>query len=346
MSRRFRNAAVIGLVAGLVSAVSPAWAQDMDPAAFYKGKTVHFSVGYSPGGGYDGYARLLAPHFEKATGATVVVENKPGAGGIIALNQLARGVADGLAFQLANGEASLLSQLIDQPGVAYDMKYLSMIARVENEPYFLLFNNNMPDDLKNVIASRKKMRFSATSRTDGLASYAAVTCEALQMNCQIITGYKGSKEASLAMLNGEADALVVSESSGLRYSYDGKAKIIITIGQKRSSHKPDVPTVYEAFDLLPEQKWWFDFRLGISTLGRAIIGPPGIPAGRLAYLQRVWKDILTDQGIIDELANRKMGINYASPEMLKKAVDDGLGALPSDKRKIVKEIFLQKFSPN
>lgn len=342
LSRNHGLAAAFGLLAGLALAVPGQAAEDA--AAFYKGKTVHFIVGYSPGGGYDTYARLLAPYFEKATGATVVVENKPGAGGITALNQMVRGEKDGLTFQMLNGEAAILSQLTGKPGVAYDMTKVSILARVEEEPHFMLVNTKMPGDLKQIIASGKKVKFSAGSRTDNLGDYAAVTCEALKMNCQIITGYKGSKGASLAMLNGEADALTISESSGLRYSSGGKAKIIITIGHERSKYKPDVPTVYEAFKLSPDQKWWFDFRLGIKSFGRAIIGPPGVPADRLAYLRKVWKDILTDKAVIADLAKRKRGLSYASPEALAKAVGDSLGSLPDDKRKLVNEVLLKKFS--
>jgi len=340
-SRNHGLAAALGLLAGLALAVP---GQAEDAAAFYKGKTVHFIVGYSPGGGYDTYARLLAPHFEKATGTTVVVENKPGAGGITALNQMVRGKSDGLTFQMLNGEAAILSQLTGKPGVAYDMTKVSVLARVAEEPHFMLVNPKMPNSLKEIIASGKKVKFSAGSRTDNLGDYAAVLCEALKMKCQIITGYKGSKGASLAMLNGEADALTISESSGLRYAKGGKAKIIITIGHERSKYKPDVPTVYEAFKLTPDQKWWFDFRLGIKAFGRAVVGPPGIPADRLAYLRKVWKGILTDPAVIKELAKRRRGVNYASPDVLEKAVREALGSLPADKRKLVNEVLLKKFS--
>ena len=125
LSRNHGFAVALILLAGLTLA-APASAEDA--ASFYKGKTVHFIVGYSPGGGYDTYARLLAPYFEKATGATVVVENKPGAGGITALNQLVRGAADGLSFQMLNGEAAILSQLTGKAGVAYDMTKVSILA--------------------------------------------------------------------------------------------------------------------------------------------------------------------------------------------------------------------------
>jgi len=329
---------------GLLAAVSLTPAQAEDAAAFYKGKTVHFIVGYGPGGGYDAYARALGPHFEKRTGATVVVENKPGAGGITALNQLVRGDADGLSFQMLNGEAAMISQITQQPGVAYDMAKVSVIAGVEQEPHFLLVNPSLPDSLKEIVASGKKVKFSAGSRTDNLGDYAAVLCEALKMNCQIITGYKGSKGASLALFSGEADALTISESSGLNYASGGKAKIIATIGKKRAESKPDTPTVYEMFDLKPDQKWWLDFRLGIKQVGRSIVGPPGIPKDRLDYLQKVWKEILTDKSVIDELAKAKRGISYGTPADLNQSIDQALGTLTPEKREQVNQVILKKFS--
>ena len=79
-----RAVMALGLAAGLSRAVPTAGAAEGD---WLKGQTVHFIVGYSAGGGYDTYARMLAPFFEKHTGATVVVENKPGGGGMTATNQ-------------------------------------------------------------------------------------------------------------------------------------------------------------------------------------------------------------------------------------------------------------------
>ena len=82
-----------GFVLGVFLAVtsllfSTAWADEENPMNFYKGKVIKLVVGYGPGGGYDTYARLLAPRIERETGATVVVENHPGGGGLVALNQV------------------------------------------------------------------------------------------------------------------------------------------------------------------------------------------------------------------------------------------------------------------
>jgi tripartite-type tricarboxylate transporter receptor subunit TctC len=330
----------LGLLLGAAVGPAPAQAQD----GFLKGQTVRFVVGYSPGGGYDSYARMLAPYFEKLTGATVVVENKPGGGGTTSLNQLVRTKPDGLTMQMLNGEGMIMAQLTKRAGVAFDMAKVSIYGRVAEEPHFFLVNPKFPGTLKEIVASGVKLKFSANSRVDNLGDYAAITCEALKMNCQIITGYKGSKEAGLAVMNGEVDALTISEGSGIAYATGGKTKIVATIAHKRSEMRPDIPTVYEMFKLTPEQKWWFDFRLGIKASGRMVIGPPDMPADKLAYLRKVWKAILTDPKLIEEGKKTKREIDYEDPEKIAKVVRELLQSLPPEKLNQVNEVLFKKFS--
>jgi tripartite-type tricarboxylate transporter receptor subunit TctC len=324
-------------------AIAPSRAAD--EGAWIKGQTVRLVVGYSPGGGYDTYARMLAAHFEKRTGATVVVENKPGGGGMTALNQLVRGKPDGLTMQVLNGESSIMWQLAQQTGVAYDMTKVSLLGRIQEEPHFMIVHPKLPGTLKEIVASGQKLKFTATRRIDNLGDYAAVLCQALKMNCQIITGYKGSKEAGLAVMNGEADALTISESSGFNYAQGGRTKIVATIGHKRSDLVPNMPTVYEMFPAMkPEDKWYIDFRLGVKAIGRCLIGPPGIPADRLAYLQKVWKEILTDPAAIAEGKKSRHELGYEAPDKMKVIVRDLLETLPADKLEKVREVLVKKFS--
>jgi tripartite-type tricarboxylate transporter receptor subunit TctC len=247
-------------------------------------------------------------------------------------------------MQMLNGEAALISQLTRQPGASYDMTKVSIFGRVAEEPHFMLVNPSLPGDLKEIIASGRKVKFSAGGRLDNLGDYAAVTCEALKMNCQIVTGYKGSKEAGLAVMNGEADALTISESSAIDYSQGGRTKLVVTIAHKRSPLRPDLPTVYEMFQLSPEQKWWFDFRLGIKAFGRVVVGQPDLPADKLQYLQKVWREILTDPEVKAEGDKSKRSLDYESPDVLGKTVRELLQTLPPEKLKDVNEVLLKKFS--
>jgi len=82
--------------------------------AYFTGKTVRMIVGYGPGGGYDAYARMISPYLGKFLGATILVENQPGAGGLIALNRIYAAPPDGLLMMLVNGTGAAMSQLTEQ----------------------------------------------------------------------------------------------------------------------------------------------------------------------------------------------------------------------------------------
>ena len=86
----------------LAACAPAARAQDAE-RAYFGGKTVRMVVGYGPGGGYDAYARMIAPHLSKVLGASVVVENQPGAGGLVALNRIYAAAPDGLTIMIVNG---------------------------------------------------------------------------------------------------------------------------------------------------------------------------------------------------------------------------------------------------
>src|SRR4029078_13626618 len=81
----------------------PASAQESEKA-FYAGKTVRMVVGSGTGGGYDVFSRMIAPYLAKTLGATVIVENQPGAGGLLALNRLFTATPDGLHISLSTSD--------------------------------------------------------------------------------------------------------------------------------------------------------------------------------------------------------------------------------------------------
>src|SRR5581483_1468621 len=244
-----RGLLAAALAGGLAVSAYALPAAAEDAGGFLKGQTVRIFVGYSAGGGYDDYARMLGPLFEKKTGATVVVENRPGGGGLTALNQLVREKPDGLTMIMLNGEAAIMGQITNRPGVAYDITKVTNLGRVAKEEHFVLANSKVPDNAKDLIAygKTKEIKFSATSRPDVLSDYAAVFCETFDLKCKIITGYKGSKEAGLAVMNGEVDAIAISDGSGNKIAQTGKAKVVATLSHNRSPYKADLPTIYDQF---------------------------------------------------------------------------------------------------
>ncbi len=109
-----------------------------EPCAALEGKNITLVVPYSPGGGYESYARQIAPTLGEQIGATVVVENKPGAGGLLALNELLTADADGTTMAIMNGIGAGGASLADAPGASFELDQLSYIGRVAGDAQMIV----------------------------------------------------------------------------------------------------------------------------------------------------------------------------------------------------------------
>ncbi|MDB5650570.1 MAG: extra-cytoplasmic solute receptor family protein [Hyphomicrobiales bacterium] len=292
----------------------PASAQE-DVKAYYAGKTVRMIVGSGPGGGYDVFSRMIAPYLSKVLGTTVVVENRPGAGGLSSMNFLYTAPPDGLTLSLANGSGAAFAQLTNQSGVRYDLTKFHYLATVGAPPSVWLVDPNSPiKTIAEALARKEKWRWAASGVSSGLAIGAAFTCVALHKDCQVVAGYSGSNQAALALTRGEMDAMFQAESSAGHFVKSGEAVALATMSRKRSRLFPDHPTIFEAADLTPDQSWYFDFYDTISNLGRIMIVPPSTPPARVAYLQAAMKETLHNPQLIADGERAERYVDYLDPE--------------------------------
>ncbi len=309
MQRLFATVLALGLIAS-----SSTLAQDAE-SKFFEGKTVRIVVGSGSGGGYDIYARLMAPYFAKALHATVVVENQPGAGGITSLNRMYIAPPDGLTLSFANGTSAAFAQITDQPGLRFDLAKFDYLATVGAPPGLWLVAANSPwRSVKDVIASGKKLNWGASGPSDGLGNGAAFTCAALKLQCQIVPGYTGSNQAALAVMKGEMDAVYIPESSANNFVKAGQNFALATMARHKSRWFQDRPTIHEAVDLDADAQWLFDFHSGVENLGRILILPPNMPKARLAFLQKITKDVLHDPQLIADGERSERIIEYLDPD--------------------------------
>ena len=326
----------------LALAGTPAAAQNA--AEFYKGKTVKFIVGVGVGGGFDAYARMLAPHIGRALDATVVVENLPGAGGLLALNQMAIAQPDGLRFKILNGTPSLLAQILEQSNIKYDLTTMPHLAGVAAEPWAVLVSPGSPiKTLQDMVKPGQKIRWGGTGPTGGPSDGASVTCEALKLDCRVVLGYRGSAEIALALQRGELDAMYVTDASAANYEKGQQARVIGIGARKRSALLPQVPTLYEALKLTPEQEWWLDFRTELNQYGRVLLTMPGIPADRLAHLRAAIGKVLTDPAVIAEGAKTQRFIEYRDADAMQRLAQKLVGQLTPERKSQVREVVLKKF---
>jgi len=316
-------------------AASSAFAQDAEKA-FFAGKTVRMVVGSATGGGYDIYSRLIAPYLGKVLGATVIVENQPGAGGLISLNRLYVTEPDGLTLSFANGTSAAFAQLTDQQGARFDLAKFDFLATVGAPPGLWLVGPNSPiKTVKQAIDAKMKWRWAASGPADGLGNGAAFTCEALKLDCQIVPGYGGSAQAGLAVTRGEMDAVYVPESSANNFVKAKQNLALATIGRKKSRWFLDHPTIFEAVELDAEQTWLFDFFTGVEEMGRIMILPPNMPKARLAFLQQAVKETLHNPQLIAEGERTERIIEYLDPaSTLKNAQTIVSNVTPEQKKRV------------
>lgn len=300
--------------------VYPANAQDSEKA-FYAGKTVRMIVGSGVGGGYDVFSRLIAPYLAKVLGTTVVVENVPGAGGLLALNKLYVAPPDGLQISLSQGTMAAVAQLAGDRAARFDLPKFSYLATVGAPPGLWLVGPDSPiREVQQAIDAKKKWRWASAGGTSGLGIGAAFTCEALNLDCHVVQGYKGSADAGLAVTRGEMDALYVPESSANHFVKAKQNWALATISRTKSQFFKDRPTVFEATKIDPDRLWAMDFLANLEGTGRLLMAPPGIPPARLAYLQAAVKETLHIPQLIAEGEKMERLIEYLGPDATHKNV--------------------------
>ena len=322
---------------------SPGQAQESEKA-FYAGKTVRMIVGSGVGGGYDVFSRLIAPHLAKTLGTTVIVENVPGAGGLVALNRLYVAPPDGLQISLSQGTMAAFAQLMGDQAARFDLARFTYLATVGAPPGLWLVGPDSPiREVQQAIDARKKWRWASAGGTSGLGIGAAFTCEALKLDCHVVQGYKASSDAGLAVTRGEMDALYVPESSANNFVKARQNWALATISRTKSRFFQDRPTVFEAVRIDPDRVWVLDFFANIEGLGRLLMAPPGIPPARLAYLQAAVKETLHNPQLIAEGERMERIIEYLDPATTHRNVAAVVsGVTPEQKARVLKILSGEK----
>ena len=300
-----------------------------DAAEFYRGKNVRFTVGVGVGGGFDAYARMIAPYLSRELGATVIVENIVGAGGLLSLNQTYAAAPDGLRVLIVNGTPAGLGQLLGQENLRYDLTKFAHLGIISAYPWIWLTGRKTGISTVADAIAAPAIRWGGTGTADGPADGAATTCEALQLKCNIVLGYKGSAEIALAMERGEADALYVSDSSAATFVQAGQAHAVASMARVRSPLLPQTPTVFEQAKLTADQEWQLDFRANLNDLGRILVTTPGVPEDRLQFLRGAIERVLNNPELIAEGAKTQRFVAFQPAEKALELTRKALTGVPA-----------------
>ena len=310
----------VGGAAALLTGLGARRARASDAAEFYRGKTLRILVGSPPGGGYDLYARLIAPYLAARLGATVLVENKDGASALAALSALLVRPVDGLTIMHASAEAAIISQMLARPGVTWDVSKLNWLAKTSMAPKLWYVGSNARYPSIADAAKAERLTWSATGPADNISDVAAIISHVVGLKSKIVTGYRGAGDMSLAVIRNEADAGILSADTALPHVLNNSIKPIALFGSRRWPHLADVPTLSEAAAVPADKMWIVDLRQRIGEAQRAMVAAPGVPADRVEFLRSAFAEVLTNPALVEEGAKTRREIEFMAGAELQQLV--------------------------
>jgi tripartite-type tricarboxylate transporter receptor subunit TctC len=334
------------LVAGMFLALlvqAAAYAGPDSGEAFYRGKVLTLFVGYGPGGGYDLVARVLARHLGSHIpgNPTIVVQNMPGAGSLVAANYLYNVAArDGTQFGLIARDMPLIGLLGHNPNVRFDphkFTWIGSASDFSDDAYVLIVRKDAP--VKSIDDTRRSdgpvLVLGGTAEGASSADVPKILRDTLGLHLKQILGYRDSAAIFLAMENAELNGRM-AELSSVRATHpqwlkpDSDYRILLMYGRtKRDPEFPDVPTARE---LAPDKaaRDLIEFtEAPLLSMAWPFAAPPGLPQDRAAVLQSAFAATAHDPDYVADAAAVKIAVSPVSAGEIYRAIDKLSAASPA-----------------
>src|SRR5438093_9574322 len=289
------------------------------------GKVIELYIGYSVGGGYDVYARLLARHMGRhLPGSPVIVpKNMEGAGSLRLANWL---------YKAAPKDGSVFGTI--GRGIAFDPLLGTEGAQFKAAEFGWLGSAN---DEVSVCASWGKTGitrfedfYARTIFVGGTGAGADTDVFPKAMNTilgtklKLVTGYPGGNDITLAMQRGEVEARCGWSWSSIKSNHpqwvkDGTIKLLVQLSLDKHADLPQVPLIMDLVKT-PEQRAVLRLIFARQVMGRPFLAPPGVPADRLALLRRAFMSTMKDSAFLAEAEKIKLEITPVTGEAVQKLV--------------------------
>jgi len=282
------------LVALVVATAFSASAQTASGSGAYPNKPIRMIVPFPAGGATDILARALSQKLGEKIGQTVVVDNRPGAGGTIGADAASKAAPDGYTLLLATSSTHSIGPAVN-PKIPYNAETdFTPIAYVASSPNIVLVPNTSPaKNMGEFIAHARKNPGQLNYASSGNGTIVHLTTEYFkaQSNTFILhIPYRGTALAMPDLISGKLDVLFDSFVTGMPHVKDGKLRALGVTSLKRSALAPDLPTVSES---LPgfESVTWF-----------GVYGPKGLNAELTARVNQAMNAALADADVKERFA--------------------------------------------
>jgi len=281
----------------------------------FEGEDIDLVVPYEPGGGYDAYARGIAPYLEECLGARLVIRNEPGAGGLVATNRTAAAGAGDNRIQIVNTVGLVSAQIAEAEGANFDLNDLNWLGRVSAPPNVMVVAQDSPiESFQDFVDAGSPVRFVAQG--PGANDFIApnIIGEAYGFPFEIITGFAGAPEARTAVVAGNADAHVLPVDSQLAAIESGDVRPIVTVDEEADPLLPDTPTIYETEPPTEEARTIIDNLVALGQTGRGMIASPQMEEDRVTALREGLTCALGNAELVTELEEQQRPLDPLSGE--------------------------------
>jgi tripartite-type tricarboxylate transporter receptor subunit TctC len=303
-----------GLLAAAVLAAAASSGCAQGVADFYKGKTVDLYIGYSVGGAYDLYARMLAKHIGRHIpgNPTVIPKNMEGAGSLRLANWLYNvAPKDGSAIGII-GRGTGFDPLLGNKSAQFQGPKFTWIGSANNEVSICVaWHTSGITKFEDLLT--KEMVVGGTSASADTDQFPKIVNGVLGTKMKVVTGYPGGNEVGLAMERGEVQGRCGWSWSSVKSTHQKwiDEKQFVTLVQLALDKHPDLPDVPLVIDLAKthEQRQILRLIFARQVMGRPFLAPPGLPPERAAALRQAFMDTMTDKEFLADTEKAQMEVN-------------------------------------
>jgi tripartite-type tricarboxylate transporter receptor subunit TctC len=314
------------LAAALWALAAPA-AQAQNVADFYKGKTVDLYIGYSPGGAYDLYARLLARFMGRHIpgNPTVVPKNMAGAGSLLLANWLYNvAPKDGSAFGMI-GRGTGFDPVLGNKRAQFDGTKYTWLGSANNEVSVCVsWHTSGVTRFEDLLS--KELVVGGTGASADTDQFPKITNGVLGTRFKIVTGYPGGNEISLAMERGEVQGRCGWSWSSVKATHqrwyeEKRIHLLVQLALEKHADLPDVPLVVDLAKT-DEQRKILHLIFARQVMGRPFLAPPGLPPERAQALRTAFMDTMRDKEFLAAAERAQMEITPVAGDRVEKLVSE------------------------